>query len=418
MGFTRSYASPELLASHDLEDYAGLRADRNDAFALGCVLYELVMVRRLEEVTDGKLTLADFIVSSGLDAAMDAPQMSLPWLAADGRPSGSPAMIGYTPGLRNLIMNFLRPGVEERLLPGQTNRAMRTDPLSPLLAPSLVASKPPVAGAPVTLDNVQLGLLVQRGPDWSDGDADGGLDSVGGAAIGAITRLDGDGTYCDVTFPPVTGSAANDCVGRDRPRSLFPGTGSTAPTSPETICCRIGAGNRHELRVAPAVPEFVQFDAAAGGRSNGMRRHDGLLWLSDGDSPSNYRVGQMLNPDCTVVGVDADRGLVVVAPSDRSVPGSLPPPEPWRTDGETSSFIPPRVDEDELRPPDHWQQGRGTFVRCEGMPDGREALDLFHAKSGGLVRSECPVESVERIQGESPSRQCAVSLDALFRERK
>ena len=51
VGFTKSYASPELLASHELEDFGDLRADMNDAFALGCVIYELLMCKNLENLS-------------------------------------------------------------------------------------------------------------------------------------------------------------------------------------------------------------------------------------------------------------------------------------------------------------------------------------------------------------------------------
>lgn len=117
VGFTASYASPELLASHALDDYADLRPDKVDAYSLGAVLYELLLCRRLEEVSAGE-TLAHFIADGpGLAAAMDLGHLALPWLPPDAE--GLAPYVGYTQRLKNLVMKFLNPNANERLLPGQ-----------------------------------------------------------------------------------------------------------------------------------------------------------------------------------------------------------------------------------------------------------------------------------------------------------
>lgn len=120
VGFTRSYASPELLAAHALEDYDDLRADRADAFALGALLYETLACRRLRDLS-GDQTLAEFVADGpGLEAALTLGHMALPWLPSGGDGgAGTAPRVGYTRELKNLVANFLRPNAEERLLPGQ-----------------------------------------------------------------------------------------------------------------------------------------------------------------------------------------------------------------------------------------------------------------------------------------------------------
>ena len=48
VGFTKSYASPELLASYELDDFADLRPDKIDSFALGAVIYKLLGCKKLD----------------------------------------------------------------------------------------------------------------------------------------------------------------------------------------------------------------------------------------------------------------------------------------------------------------------------------------------------------------------------------
>lgn len=70
ISFTEFCLSPELLASHELEDYSHLRADKIDSFALGAVIYELLMCKRLEKLSTDQ-TLAEFITDGpGMEAAL------------------------------------------------------------------------------------------------------------------------------------------------------------------------------------------------------------------------------------------------------------------------------------------------------------------------------------------------------------
>jgi len=350
VGFTKSYASPELLASHELEDYADLRADKIDAFSLGCIIWELLHVCKLEDLSTDQ-TLAEFISDGpGLDAAMNTHMMRLPWLGNES----VPPYVGYTSELKNLAIGFLKPNANQRLLPGQLQHALRTDPLSPLLLPKLAAAKAAMPGAPVTVDNLQLGMLVQRGHDWSDGDADGGKNS-----IGVVVKLDGDATYCEVAFP----------------------TRNSKPV--EAICCRIGASSKYELQIGPPIPDYMSGSSSL--------RHDGIAHV--GDKASSYTVGQMMNLNCMIVGIDKPRGIVFTAPMERYPIPSLPKPNIWQTD--STSFVSP--DEDSC-PPNTWQPNIGSFVNVMGMEEGKTVLDLFYDKSGGLSRRECPVESIKRVQ--------------------
>ena len=88
VGFTKSYASPELIASHELEDYAHLRPDKIDSFALGAVIYELLTLKKLEELS-ADMTLAEHITDGpGLEAALNSNNMAS---LANGPPRNDPA---------------------------------------------------------------------------------------------------------------------------------------------------------------------------------------------------------------------------------------------------------------------------------------------------------------------------------------
>ena len=144
---------------------------------------------------------------------------------------------------------------------------LRTDRLSPLLLLNVAAAQTATPGDLVTIDNLQLGLMVQRGPDWADQDADGGQGS-----IGIVVKLDGDALYVDVAFPS---------------RSI------AQPV--DTICCRIGASNKYELRVGPSpLPDFVSGSAGL--------RNDGIVHV--GEKIANIPLGHMINQNCMIVGVN------------------------------------------------------------------------------------------------------------------
>ncbi|KAL9185619.1 hypothetical protein ACHAXT_003396 [Thalassiosira profunda] len=351
VGFTKSYASLELIASHELEDYAHLRPDKIDSFALGAVIYELLTLKKLEELS-ADMTLAEHITDGpGLEAALNSNVM-LPWLPPNSSGSG---VVGYTHELKNLVMNFLKPNANERLLPGQLQNAFRHDPLSPLLLAKVTAANPATPGDVISIDNVQLGMLCQRGPDWADGDDDGGKGS-----IGVVVKLDGDGTYVDVAFPSRTGKQI------------------------ESICCRIGAGNKYELQVGPSpLPDFVT--------GSSTPRLDGAVSVGKGDS---VRVGQMVNPNCMVVGVDGSLGIAFVAPMERHSHTLARLPSVWQT--ENADFVSPQ---EEAILPETWQPSNfGSCIDVLDSDEREDVLELLYNKSGGLKESECPVLSIQRVQ--------------------
>lgn len=67
-------------------------------------------------------------------------------------------------------------------------QALRVDPLSPLLLPNVAAAEMVQPRDVLTIDNVQLGTIVQRGPDWDEGDDDGGKDCCGVVVKLKLTR--------------------------------------------------------------------------------------------------------------------------------------------------------------------------------------------------------------------------------------
>jgi serine/threonine protein kinase len=353
VGFTKSYAAPELLASFELEDFSDLRPDKIDSFALGCVLYELLSLKRLENISFEN-TLAHFITDGpGLVTVMDS--LPLPFLPPEDTKRND---IGYSHELKCLVMNLLNPNVSERWLPVQLQHPLRHDPKSPLLLPHVSAAQIPTPGAAVTIDNIQLGLFVQRGPDWDDGDSDGPSGS-----IGVVVRLDADALYAEVAFPS-----------RDQ-------------KSPETICCRIGASNKFELQVGPvSLPDFV-LDAK-------HLRYHGIVPI--GTSPC-MTLGQNINGKYEIVGVDTTHDIVLVAPLETSpINSSLPKPQIWKL--QNSSFVPPR---EPVMHPSRWDLNLGSFTDLIDQVESDKVQALFHDSneiSDYFKRSHIRIEKIQRIQ--------------------
>lgn len=147
----------ELLASYELEDFADLRPDKIDSFALGAVIFELLTCNKLQDLSTDQ-TLAQFIYDAGTESAMALGHVMLPWLPPADLGS-SPNYVGYTHELKNLVMRFLEPNSNERLLPYQVQESLRNDPLSPLLLPHVCAAQTAKPGDPITIDNIQLGMV-------------------------------------------------------------------------------------------------------------------------------------------------------------------------------------------------------------------------------------------------------------------
>lgn len=319
------------------------RHDKTDAFALGCVLYELLMCDTLENSSRNE-TLAQCIDRIGLEAAMNLPHIKIPWLSS----AGNPSCVGYTDWLKQLVMSLLRPVVEDRFIPSQLVGPLRTEQ-SPLLQPCVVASQPRTPGASVTIDNVQLGMLVQRGRHWDDGDDDGGP-----GCIGVVTKLDHDALFTWVTFPLTL----------------------------DAVCCRIGSSSKFELQVAPLVSDFVT-------GSDGHRQ-DGIVLIPEPLAP-----GHMMNHNCMVVGSDKACGISFAAPMQRILLPSLPLPEIWRTDN--NEFAHPVED---LGNPDSWDLNLGVLANVT-QEEWDFVLSLFYGDNqpgSQLSETSQPVDKVQRVQ--------------------
>lgn len=347
VGFTKSYAAPELMLAHDREDYEGLRADKIDAFGLGCIIFELLACKKLEELNNGDQTLARFILESGVDAAIGLPCVRLPWLSPDSESD----VVGYSQALGSLVKTLLIPDPTHRWVPSQLQESLRNDPLSPLIANIVVAAQPPCFGAAVTVDNVQLGMLVQRGRDWDDDDSNGGEGS-----IGAVVRLDPDAGYTWVAWPH-------------------------SSSLEEPACFRIGAGNKFELLLGPTnLPDFV-FGTES-------ERQSGLC--SDQET-SNYHVGQKINDErCVVVAIK--QGAVVFAPFQKQVSmftlpvTAIEPP--------SLSFVGPRS----TQATPSWWDYTGLLVEVTDLGERGDIIENFYDPVGGMDIQEHAITSIKRFQ--------------------
>lgn len=350
VGFTKSYAPPELLASHELDDFSNLRHDKTDAFALGCVLYELLICDTLENISNNE-TLAQFIDRAGVEAAMGLPHMRLPWLSPHNQQS---TVVGYSDWTKQLVMSLLRPAVKDRLLPSQVREPLRSQK-SPLVLDYVIAAKVAMPGAPLTIDNIQLGMLVQRGCHWDDGNADGGIGS-----IGVITKLDTDATYTWATFP------------------------SSFPTSVEPICCRIGSSGKFELQVAPAVLDYVT--------ASRSYRQNGIVVTREKKRP-----GQLMNLNCMIVGINESQNILFAAPLEKKMIPPQPAPIIWRTD--RTAFASPI---DYCDHPSSWNLRLGPFAENLQQEESDLVLGLFHGGSTSdvdkLSKNDYPVEKIQRVQ--------------------
>jgi serine/threonine protein kinase len=280
VGFSAAYASPELLRAYEIEDFSGIRPDKCDAFGLGCILVELLCCLTLDKLMEDRI--AEYILKTNT-----IPVTKLPWLPPKftqnrcKQPPGF-ANAGYSDELKQLVLKLLDPDPEQRSVPCQWTAPLRTNPCSPLLAPLNIAAQEIVSGDEVTLDSIQLGTFVQRGPDWNDGNGDGGLGTTG-----VIVKLDPDGLYCLASFP---------CITLD---------GTTVSSE----CYRIGAENKFELIIGPTcISDIVS-------PGTGQRRRNGNLYVHDGQS---LCIGQDMTPDCIVVGkCQVNHNLYFIVPKQK-----------------------------------------------------------------------------------------------------
>jgi serine/threonine protein kinase len=352
--FTACYAPPEMHAAVRIGNLAGLETDKIDAFGLGCILYEMLCCKTMGDLVpfeQGLHTLGEYIGQKSVNEALDRPCMRLPWLPET--PTAHQT-VGYSNALRGLVKTLLEPNPPQRWTPLELQKPFHQDPLNPLLAKYLIAAQTASPGAPLTIDNIQLGMFVQRGRDWNDRDNDGGLGSVG-----VVVKLDADAGYTEVTFP------------------------SRVPSvEPKPIICRIGAGNRFELQIGPTpFKDFV-------GQSE-TSRHNGVI---ECNNASQFSAGQMINSNCVVLSSQPDANCILVAPMEKvqipALPVALPGPVAVRTSNPRQPLPPPRT----------WNLNLGRLVEVTDPDEKDLVIAPFFADRGGLDIQNCEIVSIQRVQ--------------------
>lgn len=353
-GFTKQFASPELLAAYEREDFAGLQQDKVDGFGLGCIMLELICKKRICDF-DGDATLGQYIWQhQSAEAALSLGEVQLPWLSPQNQqpPPRIEDVAGYSYELGHMIKSLLEPNPNNRASPSDLPGPLRGEQ-SPLLADYCPAALAPEPGAPVTVDNIQLGMFVQRGVDWNDGETDGGLGSVG-----VVVKLDPDANYTEVAFP-------------------FRGQ-----ASPKPICYRIGAGHKFELQVGPTpLPDFVE--------GTSTERQRGIIYSPE---TAQFHVGQSINENCIVVGVDQKRAFVAVAP----VTKVATPTQPVAPVPELTFSTTPRKP---MPMPITWNTDLGLLVPLQAGEERQMVLDAFYSDGGGgMDIQQCEVVDIQAVQ--------------------
>lgn len=345
-GYTEAYAAPELLKALKRGQRSHLDAVKLDAFSAGRVLL-------------------DCLCGGG---PLDPSRVRLPWLEPNYM-----STVGYSHPMKKLLDSLLDVNPQTRVAPDSLVKPLSEQAQSPLIADFLTAAQTTVPGEPVTMDNIQLGMFVQRGPNWEDGNEDGGPGS-----IGVITKLDSDARFCYVGWP----------VGGGQKPGYY----------------RIGAEGRYELRVGPAIlRDYVNapndpctgFDIRVDSTAPlaYSMRYDGMLDVKV--SREGLSIGQLVNPHCMITEVDAGRNKVFVAPTGKI---SIPP---------RNSLSPV------MTPPTAGRRvPRSIPFPFAGHPlpevvDHEERMsvsNLVWSSNGGLDSSEFAITSVIRVQSAALSK--------------
>ncbi|MGK3741383.1 MAG: serine/threonine protein kinase [Bacillariaceae sp.] len=361
--FTKLFAAPELQDAYNRDNYTGLQPEKIDAFAFGCILFELVCCKRMVDF-EGEQTIGEFLMpQQSADAALNLPQVCLPWLppseASEARGLTTETthnVVGYSNKLRDIIKILLDPQPSNRGTPTQLKKVIRHDD-RPLIADFCTAAQPAQSGEPVTIDNIQLGMFVQRGRDWNDGEADGGPGSVG-----VVIRLDADGEYTEVAFPSRNNSA------------------------PKPLYCRIGAENKYELQVGPTpMLDFVHGDA-----TTTKIVTEGVIYSKD---TSNYYPGQIINPNCTIIDCQQPN-RIFVAPIERICIPTHDIPIPTFPIHTNSPRKPMPV-------PATWNLDIGMIVPLTEGIERQLVLDLFFSTEGGMDIQWTEIISIHAVQLQS-----------------
>jgi serine/threonine protein kinase len=328
LGFTKTYDAPELRACHRTGSYHRMDPVKIDSYALGCVILELVCCNSLHSIMDA---LQQNDPTTTIQSVLHFPPgknhnpLRIPW-----QPYASPHTLGYSPALKCLLDYLLDLNPHTRMTPTELEARLGNDRhRSPLLADKLTASQSAVPGHLVTVDNIQLGMFVQRGPDWSDGDADGGM-----GHIGVVTELDADARYCFVSWPvPGQTSSTQHCIGGSSKFELQVG--------PTTM--------RDFLTNSPTLQQYGVFANLANEPSTNLRK-SGLVYNVN---TSMFQVGQQINPYAMILGMDTARESLFVGPLETFYFPLL------RVVEKTAPSIPQRAPPMESEPvPSSWSYGR------------------------------------------------------------
>ena len=369
VGFSEIYASPELQAAHNRDDFASLVvSNKIDSFGLGCILFETLCCKRLVDLTVEQ-TLAEFIESNSVDAALDLSCVRLPWLPETNHDATT--LVGYSRALWRLVKALLHPIPSDRWAPSQLERPLRYDPRSPLLVDNVSAAEIPIPGSPVTIDNVQIGMFVQRGLHWDDSNGDGAVPG----AIGVVVKLDADGGYTEVAFPPQ----------------------QAKPSPANPLCCRIGARKKYELQIGPT-PIVGRYKTML----NGI--------VSVENMNMNFSVGQVINDNCMVVGTSPQNPkLLLVVPLEPKIVPTLPlalPPVP----------VGPMNKRKPMTPPDSWNVDRGVLVEVLDADERQRVWGRFFSFRGGFDSETHSIQSIKRVQSLTLWEKYAISCEQVAEE--
>ena len=477
-GFSELYASPELQAAFaesraevgtgtgaaavgdadakgDADAAVLVDGDKVDSFGLGCILLELLCCKRLVDLSDER-TLAEIIVSEqgGVEDALDRLEccLKLPWLCpanqtknstnesagtgADDAPEEDQKIpssadagetIGYSFQLKSLLKTLLEPNPNNRWSAIELQNPLRNDASSPLLANFLVASHPPVAGEPVTIDNVQLGLFVQRGPDHSenatpidtkrnapfdvqykasprDEHVGGSLQSISAMSefshfsfeelrlhhyaqmshkkserslisaedIGVVVKLDPDGLYAEVVFPSSSSASSNIT------RSTY----------------RIGAARKFELQVSPPLPDYFVDPTCTKKIHTGLISATTLTRLMNKAKVEDLIVGENLADKCLLAAIDVSWDIAIVVPKEKMC-GPTSEQLSFRAPSNTFSLVGPRKVQSQ---PSHWVPNGGILVEEENLSQRDAVTELFYSDRGGMDIQKYEIISIKRVQ--------------------
>jgi serine/threonine protein kinase len=378
---TELYASPEFQNAFNQHSFVGLACIPVDSFALGCILYELLCCKKMVDLAESdNETLGEYIGKHNtVEHALRSQCLRLPF-----RDDNNQDGVCYSQTMREMLGSLLDPNPITRFHPSRLLDPLKNHPASPIVADFVSAAHPPCPGVPLTIDNIQLGMFVQRGPDWSEQqEVDGGWGSVG-----VVTKLDSDCGYTEVTFAH---------------KSPF-------SQRPSPVTCRIGAGNKFELSVGPTpIKDFFTEDASEGTLANGI-----VDVNNSNNNNEPFHPGQMVNNGkCMIVEVRNQR--LFVAPTEKitvsplGMPASvalfhppIPPP-----DFVTPTLMVPSQDSFSL--PATWQEqsesSDGQTVQLINVtnngPERSKIVENFYSISGGLDIQAYEICTIQRVQSVS-----------------